>query len=487
MPTPINVLHSERAIIGRLIMSPAMAPQVRAMLRPDQVSDPLSRAAYQAILSRADAGLPVDLTLLRHDLDSRMTGPDAVDFLLTITDFPAPVEHLPQHVFAVLRHAKSEAIRAVCAKALFAGNIELDGDEIQAGIAEVSRQYSGEVEKHFGMGWTEAMYDSYLSPDYPQEQGTQLIRADGIGLLYPGRVHSIHGESESGKSWIACVACVQALKRGDRTLYIDYESDAKTIASRLIALGATEEEIRASFGYVHPEAPPEGAEFEALISKPAKLVVIDSASESLATMEGESKCTDSITDWAMRFPRRVAKQSGAAVIVIDHVSKNKETRGRFAIGSQAKMATLDGAAYVCEPLEAIAPGRRGVLALRIAKDRPGSIRRACPGFDADRLALCAHVVLDSSGEGTRWEVTSPAAGEAAILISGKGEIVLRVKKALEAGPRSKRDLSKDVGESRQVVDEVVDLMRGAGMVSISYGARNAHVVALIEKKEEEKA
>jgi hypothetical protein len=112
---------------------------------------------------------------------------------------------------------------------------------------------------------------------------------------------------------------------------------------------------------------------------------------------GETKDNDAITRWMRIFPRTVATASGAAVVLIDHITKNAETRGRFAIGGQAKLATIDGAAYLVEPLEALAPGRTGTLTMRVTKDRPGFIRKIAGMWrKSDRTQEAAVFTIDST-------------------------------------------------------------------------------------------
>jgi hypothetical protein len=112
---------------------------------------------------------------------------------------------------------------------------------------------------------------------------------------------------------------------------------------------------------------------------------------------GESKDNDAITRWMRLFPRTVATASGAAVVLIDHITKNAETRGRFAIGGQAKLATIDGAAYLVEPLEALAPGRTGTLTMRVTKDRPGFVRKIAGMWrKSDRTKEAAVFTIDST-------------------------------------------------------------------------------------------
>ena len=73
-------------------------------------------------------------------------------------------------------------------------------------------------------------------------------------------------------------------------------------------------------------------------------------------------------------PRWMAR-TGAAVAVVDHVTKSHEGRGRWAIGSERKLSGLDGAAYGFESLVAFGRGKTGLIKITVAKDRCGHIRQ----------------------------------------------------------------------------------------------------------------
>jgi len=109
-----------------------------------------------------------------------------------------------------------------------------------------------------------------------------------------------------------------------------------------------------------------------------------------------------------QFPKRIATRTGAAVVTIDHVNKSTDTRGRFAIGGQAKLAALDGAAYLIEPLDALAPGKVGKIAMRVTKDRPGGIRKHAVNYrKSDRTQEAAIIKMDATGDQLKFWVNTP--------------------------------------------------------------------------------
>jgi hypothetical protein len=265
--------------------------------------------------------------------------------------------------------------------------------------------------------WKPIALKDYYDGLFQAPIATILKRSDGAGLIYEGRVHSIYGESESGKSWIAQIATAELLKSDQKVIYIDFESDALDIVNRLKNLGVSRANLLQYFTYIRPDGPRDVDDpywQDILEPKSATLIVIDGVTESLTMWGGETKDNDAITRWMRIFPRTVATASGAAVVLIDHITKNAETRGRFAIGGQAKLATIDGAAYLVEPLEALSPGRVGTLTMRVTKDRPGFIRKVSGMWrKSDRTQEAAIFTIDSTRAQIEYVIGVPLAEDEA--------------------------------------------------------------------------
>jgi hypothetical protein len=102
-----------------------------------------------------------------------------------------------------------------------------------------------------------------------------------------------------------------------------------------------------------------------------------------------------------RAARKIAERTGPAVVQVDHVTKDPESRVRFAIGGQAKMNGLTGSAYTIEVAQPVVRGLRGVVVMRVAKDRLGYIRgQSGPLRKTDRTQESARVTIDSTGPNT---------------------------------------------------------------------------------------
>jgi hypothetical protein len=277
---------------------------------------------------------------------------------------------------------------------------------------------AGAVTGSSAPSWAPTDLTEALTGDTSGVAPTLFRRTDGVCLLYPGMTHSVHGESESGKSLIVQAECVRIVNDGERVLYIDFESDEQSVVERLLQLGADTQAVADHFHYLHPEVSPtsseaESAAWEAVLGTEYALAVIDGVTEALTLFGRKSLDNDDIAAWGREVPRKIADRTGAAVVLIDHVVKNKTQQGRFAIGGQAKMAAITGAAYTVEILHPLGVGMRGVVGLRIAKDRPGQVRNLCGVFrKGDRTQQAARVVIDSTGDQTTvtvepWDTNTP--------------------------------------------------------------------------------
>lgn len=266
--------------------------------------------------------------------------------------------------------------------------------------------------------WASINLAQYLDGSYTTPEPELLPRTDGICLLYRGFTHSFHGESESGKSLLAQVESVRILASGGRVLFIDFESDPGSVSARLIEFGATPAQIADRFVYVRPEVKPdagpaEAAAFRAHLHERFDLAVVDGVTDALALWGAETKDNDGITRWARSLPKAIADSTGAAVVLVDHVTKDADSRGRFAIGGQAKLAALTGAAYTVEVASPLGRGLRGVIALRVAKDRPGFVRgHSGPMRARDRTQETARVVIDSTASSPVVTIEPPRVGVA---------------------------------------------------------------------------
>lgn len=238
------------------------------------------------------------------------------------------------------------------------------------------------------------------------EPPTTLRRSDGLALLYGGRVHSFQGESESLKSWAAQVATAEVLEAGGDVIYVDYEDDENGVVSRLLALSASPEAIKAHLAYIRPDEPlldrqhrpTQGlVDLTTVLDNGERmfgLAVVDGVTEAMTTEGLDLLSNADIAYWMRRLPRRLAR-TGAPTVVVDHLPKDRGNQGRGAIGGQHKLAGLTGAAYKFVLVKPLARPRdttpvEGLVAITVEKDRPGYVRGEADDGKVATLVLTAY-------------------------------------------------------------------------------------------------
>lgn len=195
------------------------------------------------------------------------------------------------------------------------------------------------------------------------------------GLFYPGEVNTIAGPSGVGKSWVAVATVAEELHAGRDCLYIDHEATAATIASRLRCFGVSTEVILRHLTYVNPADAHtvDLSAWNALLSRTFSVAVVDGVTAAMNLYGGGTNEQDAVARWFEEVPKPLARQTGAAVITVDHVSKTGGSSG-FAVGSQHKRAAVTGVSYNVELNGSqLAPGCRGTLKLVVGKDRHGDV------------------------------------------------------------------------------------------------------------------
>lgn len=222
---------------------------------------------------------------------------------------------------------------------------------------------------------------------------TILARADGLCLLYPGRIHAFQGESESCKSWALVIALAERLNAGENVMMIDFEDDERGVVPRLLAVGVPAQVITDQLTYIRPDEPlyaHNGQPLDGIRALTATLAqhtytlaAIDGVTEAMVTEGLDLMSNADVATWMRRLPRRIAR-AGPGVVVADHLTKSKDSQGRYAIGAQHKLSGLTGAAYTFTTLRPFSRARgttpvEGAVAIAVTKDRPGHVR----GWAAD--------------------------------------------------------------------------------------------------------
>ena len=303
---------------------------------------------------------------------------------------------------------------------------------------------------------------------------TVFERSDGIRLLYPGRLNSLLGETESCKSWVAQAIVAQELAADHHVIYADFEDGPESTVERLRALGVPAERIAARLTYLNP-----GGKFDELAEAVVQEAITLRGPPSLAVIDGVTEAMSDIgldpmsgTDVAVYYggsPRWLAR-TGAAVALIDHVTKSQEGRGRWAIGSERKLSGLDGAAYGFETILPFGRGKTGTVRITVAKDRCGHIRQ-----HAGAKSVVVMAELKSwPDDGVTVTFGPPeTTGDGAFRPT---YIMAKLSQAIETSPGlTTRALRAAVKGKNDVNDLALELLVSEGFVRVEKGDRGARL------------
>ncbi len=244
--------------------------------------------------------------------------------------------------------------------------------------ADRSRDDTDHSDHNAGPGGLFLNVETLLDGGIHQPMPTVLTRRDGKCLFYKGKGNVIYGDPETAKTWIALAAGAEVLCGGGRFVFLDLDHNgAADVVSRLRMMGVPVAVLRdpARFLYLEPlDAENIKAAVAELVKVKPDMVVIDSMGELLPMFGANSNDNDEFTNVNREVMAPLA-HAGAAVVVIDHLAKNAESRRLGAVGAFAKMRVVNGTMVRVFSMTPFTPGHGGTSSLWIHKDRPGNVRR----------------------------------------------------------------------------------------------------------------
>ena len=327
------------------------------------------------------------------------------------------------------------------------------GEIVNDAIAERNRselQQTREANKPRAVGFAEFTLPITLetTPKLP----ALLTRDDGETLLYEARLNSIFGEPGTGKTWIAILAVIAALRSGARVIWWDFEDRPATLATRITALAASEFIGDPDIQFVQPDLKDDhnailaAAEWVKGGERPG-LVVIDSCESA-----GCPADSNNVAPW-YRLCVDPWINAGAGVILLDHVPKRKEDRPKGGIGSQHKLARVDGAALFVQG-QVWTKKASGKITLTLHKDRPGDL----PAMPNKPVAIVEGLHADSALAIT---IESPSGDDDDDIAGALLEGIAKAGPDGVAGSRAIRGLVK--GDGRKI-DAALDELIAADLV-----------------------
>lgn len=309
------------------------------------------------------------------------------------------------------------------------------------------------------------------NPDPPPDL---FEREGGVFLLYRGRVNAFVGEPESAKSWGAQAAAVECIQHGGSVLMIDCENSLNPVAERMLALGLSEYEFATRFAYMRPDEKlardtKAYADFVRTIETGYDLIIVDGTTDCMAMMGLNPLDLEDSGTFDRMFLKPMAATM-AAVLTIDHMTKSKEGRGTWAIGSQHKKAAITGGQYIFEKVHDFGRGMKGMSRLVVGKDKAGYVRQHQVGDDK----LIAEFWLDGTVEGkVTWALIAPT--EQSHMVQASAYLMEIISNYISGNKgEHKSTILTGCGSSATPahLDAAFDKLRARGFIANDMGDRN---------------
>lgn len=195
-------------------------------------------------------------------------------------------------------------------------------------------------------------------------------------LLYRGGLHSLGSPPDAGKGTLFCYWTVTLLAAGHKVVLIDEEGGQEVVTEKLLALGATPEQLERLWYVEFPSRQWDEPDWKGLWAllgdwQPA-LVGYDSCGALLATAGKDENHGPDVTPF-YRGLLRAARDFNTASVIIDHLPKN-QAGSRYTRGSGAKLQIAD-VAYLVDAVKPFSRQQSGLLTLTVTKDRRGYLHR----------------------------------------------------------------------------------------------------------------
>lgn len=366
-------LDAERSLLGAMLLAPE-AIEAGATLQPRDFYSPAHRHVHAAILAATRDHEPVDPVtiadrLRRTGLLDQIGGPGLLVALLHGT--PA-TSNADRYAAVVRAHATRRQLLDITNDAAAAAHQLADPaaitDRLTAAVEAINTR-----DHTRPLPWEDVA--AVMRGDVPPVTPQILQRTDGQALIYPGLTHWLMGVPGKGKTWVALAATAEQIHAQQAVIYLDYEGSARIVGDRLRVLGVPPDLVDGCLLYLRPGhvTPDTAARLTAAVEATGTtLVVVDGVAKALAAAGLSEDSAPDVLTWLTHVVNPLA-DAGAAVLMLDHVVKEKEGRGLWARGSGAKLGEVSGAAWVLEPDHAFSRTKPGRARLRQAKDREGHV------------------------------------------------------------------------------------------------------------------
>jgi hypothetical protein len=292
-------------------------------------------------------------------------------------------------------------------------------------------------------------------------------------LLYPGKRHVFSGAPEAGKTLGAYCLLLQTIRQDDTAMLIDFEMGPHDARQRLLELGATHKELKRLY-YIEPDERWSDKRAEALVALNPGLVLVDAAAGAYQLEELDDNKRAEVEIFNKKYVN-IFWRVGIASLLLDHVTKSSEDRGRFVIGSERKLGATD-VHIGFETVKPIKRGTSGHFKLVTHKDRGGYLQR---GHLAD-----FHLDSDPDTHDLTWKFTSPeGVGEDGVFrpthLMEKASVQIETAGAAP----TKTELAKAVGGKREWGLQAIDRLIAEGFAVETKDGRSKLITSLKRYRE----
>lgn len=222
--------------------------------------------------------------------------------------------------------------------------------------------------------WADRDLDELIDGSAQTHEPDALERDDGRFITYLAKVTWIWGEPGHGKTMLSGAHAAQVIKSGRHVMWIDLEGQARDNVEKLLYLfGCDRDEVRERFHLKTPDATLDDATRKRLTAQLERdeygLVVLDAVNDFISLMGNKPNDVDATAKIDQQL-LQMCKRSGAAVEVLDHVTKDSAGRD-WPLNSGHKKAVTDVGIRV-DRVHAFTRDQAGYSVLRCFKDRQGT-------------------------------------------------------------------------------------------------------------------
>lgn len=474
---PMADIAAEAALVGAVLEREDVAWPAASTLSAADFAWPSYQRVFGAMQALADHGRAIGPISVADELrkadvlheiwmhDTRAEGIAAIWGLSS--PGVAGWRQAKDYVEIVRRHAVERRVAEASDRALDAakrGDLDAASDALEAATSAIVSGPSAGL-----LAWEDV--SAAVRGEEPDVVPSLFRRSDGVALMYEGLTHWLMGEPGKGKTWAALHVVAEVLLAGRCAVYLDWEGNRRIIGSRLRALGVPADVVADRLLYLRPPAIAR-IETAALVAtarqREAALVVCDGVAKALARQGlNEDKAPEVLT-WLELVPNPLA-ETGAAVLMLDHVTKDRDGRGLWARGSGAKLGEVSGAAWLVVPRQGFSRHQGGRFDLLQAKDREGYV--------ATDGAIVASVSFTPVDGGDRLQVVVKAPDDAGGEFRPTGYME-RVSRALEGlpDPITWNALRTIVRGRLEHVRVALELLVSEGFVAREPGPRNSQLL-----------